>query len=338
MGATLEKQGPFGRVAPVLIPTCNRWQHFQNLVHSLQACPLAEQTHLHIAVDAPFSETVVEENQRILQISENLTGFARVTIWKRNSNLGAERNIAEAVDQVFQNHDRLIFLEDDNVVANNFLLFMNQALNQFTSDPSCFSISGYHYQKSQTSDPAADFYRAPYFAGWGVGIYRDRYFHPMTKCGNRPSAFFLKPINLWRTYSLIPHLFRMYMEGRLLGKLYGDVFFSIYSMQEGLYNVYPALTKVINRGMDGSGQHCVESSEIIHESFEKEKQQTFNFSPCLAADSHFCKENRKWFAVHQSAPTRHTISLFWRYFTRVVGLRPTPPLVNYRPPQKAEKN
>jgi len=338
MGTTTRERFSAGELAPVIIPTCNRWQHFQNLVRSLQACPGAEKTHLYIALDAPFSESVVEENRRILQISEELTGFARVTIWQRESNLGAVQNITDAVDQVFQNHDRLILLEDDNIVAKNFFLFMNQALNQFAGDPQCFSISGYHYQKSQASDPAVDFYRASYFAGWGVGIYRDRFFHPTTKCGDRPSEFFLNPINLWKAYCLTPHLFRMYMEGRLLGKVYGDVLFSLICMQEGRYSVFPALTKVINRGADGSGQHCEASIEIFHEDFEKENQESFDFSPCLAADIHFCKENRKWFAAHQSAPMRHTISLFWRYFTRVVGLRPTPPLASYRPTQKAEEN
>ena len=149
MGTTSKERFSSGKRAPVIIPTCNRWQHFQNLAHSLQACPLAEQTHLYIALDAPFSEAVVEENRRILQIAEQLTGFGQVTIWKRESNLGAVRNIAEAVDQVFQNHDRLIFLEDDNVVAKNFLLFMNQAMDAFASDSRCFSVSGYHFTPVQ---------------------------------------------------------------------------------------------------------------------------------------------------------------------------------------------
>jgi membrane glycosyltransferase len=125
MGTTTRERFSAGELAPVIIPTCNRWQHFQNLVRSLQACPWAEKTHLYIALDAPFSEAVVEENRRILQISEQLTGFARVTIWQRESNLGAVQNITDAVDQVFQNHDRLILLEDDNIVAKNFFLFMN---------------------------------------------------------------------------------------------------------------------------------------------------------------------------------------------------------------------
>ena len=162
MGTTSKERFSSGKRAPVIIPTCNRWQHFQNLAHSLQACPLAEQTHLYIALDAPFSEAVVEENRRILQIAEQLTGFGQVTIWKRESNLGAVRNIAETVDQVFQNHDRLIFLEDDNVVAKNFLLFMNQAMEAFALDPRCFSVSGYHFMPTQGDDPKGDMYRSPF--------------------------------------------------------------------------------------------------------------------------------------------------------------------------------
>ena len=280
MDTTSEDRLPSGKLAPVIIPTCNRYQHFQNLVHSLQACPLSEQTHLYIALDAPFSEAVLDENRRILQIAEKLTGFGQVTIWKRESNLGAERNIAEGVDQVFQNHDRLIFLEDDNVVAKNFLLFMNQAMDTFALDPRCFSVSGYHFMPVQKGDSKGDMYRSPFFSAWGVGLFRSRYIPAVRLWGPRLSSYFLNPVHYWKANQIDRRLLPMYVEAKKRGAIHGDVLYRLYCLENKLFSVFPTTTKVINRGFDGSGL------------------------------------------------SKHSLSLFWRYFVRVVGLRSCPPPQN----------
>ncbi len=321
MDTTSEDRLPSGKLAPVIIPTCNRYQHFQNLVHSLQACPLAEQTHLYIALDAPFSEAVQAENRGILQFAENITGFARVTIWKRERNLGAVGNIAEAVDRVFQKHDKLIFLEDDNIVAKNFLLFMNQAMDAFASDPRCFSVSGYHFMPGQSGGPRADIYRSPFFTAWGVGLFRDRFAHAASLQGPRPTLFFLSPLNLLRAYRLHPRLFSMYMEAWLQDKVYGDIVYRIHSLKNGLYTIFPSSTKVINQGFDGSGLHCGVVEKPVHKFFEREEQRQFDFSTNHEGDAYFQQANRKWFSDRRRVKLTHTLSLYWRYLTRVIGLR-----------------
>ena len=328
MGTTFKERFSSGKRAPVIIPTCNRWQHFQNLTHSLQACPLAEQTHLYIALDAPFSEAVVEENRRILQIAEKLTGFGQVTIWKRERNLGAVRNIAEAVDQVFQNHDRLIFLEDDNVVAKNFLLFMNQAMEAFALDPRCFSVSGYHFMPTEGDDPKGDMYRSPFFSAWGVGLFRSRYFSPVRLWGRRLSAYFLNPIHYWKANQIDRRLFPMYLEARKRGTMHGDVLFRLYCLENNFFSVFPSTTKVMNRGFDGSGINCGVLEKPFHEHFEREDQELFCFAPDQKADVFFQQQNCSWFSRQWPGLSKHSLSLFWRYFVRVVGLRSCPPPQN----------
>ena len=328
MGTTTRKRFSTGELAPVIIPTCNRWQHFQNLVRSLQACPGAEKTHLYIAIDAPFSEAVVVENQRILQIAEKLTGFGQVTIWKRESNLGAIRNIAEAVEQVFQNHDRLIFLEDDNVVAKNFLLFMNQAMGAFASDSRCFSVSGYHFTPIQGGDPKGDMYRSPFFSAWGVGLFRSRYFPPVRLWGPRLSAYFLNPVHYWRANQIDRRLFPMYLEARKRGAIHGDVLYRLYCLENKLFSVFPTTTKVINRGFDGSGINCGVLDKPFHDHFESEEQEVFCFVPEPKTDSFFQQQNCRWFTHQWPGLSKHSLSLFWRYFVRVVGLRSSPPPQN----------
>ena len=313
-------------LAPILIPTCNRFEHFRNLVTTLQACPLAGQTRLYIALDAPFSGAVKKDHLRIVRWVKDLRGFGGVTIWRRPENWGSWRNIRKARQDIFQRHERLILLEDDNMVARNFLLFMNQAMDALGSDPRCFAVCGYHLEPAVPAAPAVDFYRAPYYIAWGAGLFRDRFASLGRLRGRRPDAFFANPWNLWRMSRTFPHLFRLYMEAWLLGKNYGDISLSLRCQERGWYVAYPALTKVINRGFDGSGEHCRVSSQIFHEAFAQEDQTSFDFTPCPAADRFFQRRNRDWFRNHFAVPARHTLSLYWRYLTRLAGLRPSSPL------------
>jgi hypothetical protein len=267
---------------------------------------------------------VQAENRRILQFAENITGFARVTIWKRERNLGAVGNIAEAVDQVFQKHDKLIFLEDDNIVAKNFLLFMNQAMDAFALDPRCFSVSGYHFMPGQSGGPRPDIYRSPFFSAWGAGLFRDRYIRADHLCGRRASSFFLNPFNCWRANKIDRRLLPMYLAARRRGAIHGDVFYRLHCLKNNLYSAFPSVTKVINRGFDGSGQNCGVLEMPFHRFFEKEEQDKFSFTPNEEVDSYFQRENCKWFSRQWPELARHTLSLYWKYFVRAVGLRRCP--------------
>jgi len=142
--------------------------------------------------------------------------------------------------------------------------------------------------------------------------------------GPRPDAFFAHPLGLRKSFRYAPHLFRIYMEGWLQGKRHGDALYSLRCLKENLYVAYPAKTKVINRGFDGSGRHCGLREQPLHETFEKESQMKFDFAPCPLADEHFCRLNRKLFSQDFAVPARHTLSLYWRYLTRVAGLRTSP--------------
>ena len=314
--------------SPVLILTCNRRAHLKRLLDALQVCPLAEKTHLYVALDAAFSDLVAPETERIARYVRTLEGFSGVTLWKQKTNIGRICNYNQAIDKVFELHDRVIFLEDDNIVACNFLLFMNSAMESFSSDPRCFSVSGYTFQPSKEADPIADFYRAPYFSAWGSGLFRDRYRrgNELVKLyGTKPSKYFLNPLNYAKARKLDPRLFAMYNEGIISGKIYGDVLTRLHIMKNNLYSIFPATTKVINQGFDGTGTHCGVLDKPFHEFFEKENQRTFCFALNPTADVYFQRKNCGWFSRQWRELAKHSLSLYWKYFVRAVGLRKCPP-------------
>ena len=111
------------------------------------------------------------------------------------------------------------------------------------------------------------------------------------------------------------------MEAWLQGKVYGDIVYRIHSLKEGLYTVFPTATKVINQGFDGSGLHCGVVEKPVHKIFEGEERRQFDFSTHHEGDAYFQQANRRWFSDRRKVKLTHTLSLYWRYLTRVTGLR-----------------
>ena len=284
------------RLAPVLIGTCNRINHFKALVESLQSCYWAKETELYIAIDSPYADEVREVNHQIKSYSKAITGFAKVHIIDRPYNYGITENFNQAMDAIFQQYATLILLEDDNIVAKNFLVFMNKALRTFEHDPKCFAICGYNFTSEPIEEPhLTDIYTAPYQSGWGVGYWKVKYSHPDQNATERPDAFFLNLFNLIKSHYYSPHLFPMYVGSYLSGKVFGDTQISLHVLKRHLYCIYPRLTKVINKGNDGSGVHCGSGCDRYHSDFSSTDQKEFHLFINKKINYQHAELNRQWF-------------------------------------------
>ena len=317
-----EKLNAQKQYAPVVITTCNRLAKLRSLLKSLRDCKNSKKTRIYIFVDAPFSPKVKEKNQKILSMIKTLRGFKKINIIKRKKNLGPGLNLEKALNRVLKKSKTAIFLEDDNIVSKNFLLFMNQALTHFQNDKRCFAVSGYNYVRADLNKTSTDIYTAPYFSAWGVGFFQDRYFPVHQMLRERPDPFFMTPAGAWKTFSKMPHLFRIYMESWLQKKVYHDVLYSLYCLKKKMYCAFPVATKVINEGYDGSGVNCGVSIQKFHHGFEAQDKKQFICKPDFRINRVFWKKNRVFFRQHFNGTPRHLLSLYWRYFTRVLGLRP----------------
>lgn len=295
--------------SPVLIGTCNRINHFKALIESLQDCYWVADTELYIAIDAPYVNEVYEVNQEIKTYSKNITGFAKVHIIDRPYNFGPVNNFSQAIDEIFQQHETLILLEDDNTVAKNFLVYMNKALRAFENDPKCFAICGYNFTSEPIEEPSnTDVYAAPYQSALGVGYWKAKYSHPDLTAGERPELYFLNPFHFIESHYYVPHLFPMYIGSYLSGEIFGDVMMCINVLKSNSYCIYPRTTKVINNGFDGSGVHCSDTKDIYHDKFMDEKQTEFNFVINTKTNRSFFKKNNFYF--NKVIPIRFHMRLY----------------------------
>ena len=79
--------------APVMITACNRYDHLQRCIASLQRNGYAKETELYISVDYPWDETYLNDWEKVCGLLRGpIEGFKQVTIYYQESNLGFYEN------------------------------------------------------------------------------------------------------------------------------------------------------------------------------------------------------------------------------------------------------
>ena len=242
-------------IAPVVIFTYTRFEHLRQTVDSLSACVLADQTELFVFSDAPASSEDSHLVAKVRSYLSNISGFKSVTIIEREFNLGSFANIREGSDFVFSLYDRAIIMEDDLVVGNNFLTFINEGLATFEKDPKILGICA-HLQIPLDRMNIESPFVASWRSGYGVGVWRDkeRILHDVLLNSDLFHA-------VMTNFKLFLNFIRGSVHGRSLpsivygGAKYGDIQIGIVMNFLGFRAVYPPVNMVKNIGFDGSGVH-----------------------------------------------------------------------------------
>ena len=255
--------------APVLIPTCNRYDHFKQCIESLAQCTWAEYTDVFVAVDYPAKEEHKDGYSKIKNYLKNCKlNFHSLNVTYRETNYyySGKDNLNSLCKEVFVKYDRIIVSEDDNIFSPNFLVFMDKGLEKFESDPSVFALNGYRHFYPVKFDNNTFFRQNVDFSAWGYGILRSQYQKFVEKI---TPDYFRSMINL-------KNLLKIKKNGnnRLMGFISSsrskkiqktDNQLSIMMPLENLDVIMPKESLVRNIGWDGSGFHCPTTDKILAE-------------------------------------------------------------------------
>lgn len=244
--------------APVVVTVYNRYSHFVKCIQSLSLCRGAEKTDIFIASDAASNDKDAESVLRIRNYASELTAFQSVTILAPNENIGAIQNYRRAEQHVFARYDRLIFTEDDNIFAPDFLEFVNQGLDAYKMRKDIYAICGYNYPVEMPVEYAKDAYLWTGFSAWGVGKWKDRWESAIEEPPLDELKSFLKDRSCMRKLDTIAGHYRPALQHIVdTGHYTGDTIHSYQMFRNGYYCIFPSVSRVRNIGHDGSGQHCV---------------------------------------------------------------------------------
>lgn len=246
-------------LAPILILTLNRYEHFKRCVTSLAMCKNAEDSVLYIALDYPLKESHWEGYKQICEYLPKIFGFKEVTVIKRDTNFGPNKNFEAASELLFEKYPYLIFTEDDNIFSPDFLDFVNNGLKIYKERKDIFSISGYQYPLDIPSNYNLDIYLWQGYSAWGVGIWRDKWKKvslEKDKALTNIRNFFKSYKDIYNYYKVANHYIPALLFMIEKNRIHGDGYICLHQFSNNMYSVFPVISRVRNMGHDGSGTGC----------------------------------------------------------------------------------
>lgn len=244
-------------LAPVLVIVYDRLDSLQDAINSLKSNALAKHTDLYIVSDAPYKEEHQEAIAKVREYIHSISGFQKVEgiFWEKNK--GSFQSGKDATDYILSKYDRLISLEDDIVVSNRFLEYMNNALSFYKDDKRIFSItSNLHYKKNIIpKNYPHEVFLLKMFNPWGNAIWKDRYENIDWKLEGLDS-FLQNKKEISKMNKISTHLLPLLQDVCYKNKKYTDVMFCYNMFKKNQYTLYPIKALSVNRGHDGRGEHC----------------------------------------------------------------------------------
>ena len=235
--------------SPVAIFCYNRPEKLNNLVNSLKQSKESKETILYFFVDIPKDgRNITTEN--ILNFIDLIDGFKEIKVIVRNENFGLAKNILNGIDFVFQNNDTIICLEDDLVVSDNFLNYMNNSLSIYKEEKKVWHINGWTY-------PQIRIFKSKVVIGrlmnsWGWATWSDRWSNHTNRSKNLISSNNKKIRRRFNFFGLSNWEQQLIDNDRGKINSWAIFWYQTIFLNNG-FTVYPTRSHVFNDGMDGSG-------------------------------------------------------------------------------------
>ncbi len=225
------------------------------MLESLLACPECADSELYVFMDEARNDSEADDVEKVRALFDNLQGFKAIHPYPARMNKGMARSVIDGVTTVLEKHESIIVLEDDLVVAPDFLTFMNAALEAYRDRSDIWSISGYtpNLKEMEQYDKNSVFL-VPRAQCWGWATWSDRWetvdwevsdFNYLARNKKRRKAFDMGGNDLFRTLEM-EH--RERIESWAVRWAYA-------ASKQKMWTVNPILSKVQNIGLKSSTSH-----------------------------------------------------------------------------------
>lgn len=230
----------------------NRPSHTRRALTALAACPEASETTLVVFVDGPRHAADTPLIDEVVRLFEGQP-FLDIRVFRSPINKGLFRSVTEGVSHVLSEKEDVIVVEDDLVVASDFLGYMCDAMRRFRDDQRVGCIHGY----ALPIEGLPDYYFLKGGDCWGWATWRDRW-----------QLFCPDPLQLLRRI-VETGSSGAFMDTQGAGSLKmlcqrvehanqsWAILWHTSLWLAGRLTLHPGKSFVQNIGVDGSGTHCV---------------------------------------------------------------------------------
>jgi len=207
------------------------WRRPEHLERCLEAVKRNRLIPTYIFLDGGYTKEVFDVAEN------NMTGNC-IVAWNEE-HLGLTKSIFKGIERAFNLYDSVIVLEDDILIADNFIEYMLEGLEYYKDKKDIGTLTGYNYIEHN------EVYGAKRFTGWGWATWKDRWEEFNQE---------LEPLDHWGED--IPPGF----DRATKTKDTWDYQFSVTHNFKNWKCVHPPKSLVKNIGMDGSGTHFKKKS------------------------------------------------------------------------------
>ena len=242
----------FVNLAPIVLFVYNRPWHTQQTVEALQKNKLASESELFIYSDEAKNDDARVSVDEVRKYIDNITGFKKITVIKRDKNWGLANSIIDGVTKIVNEYGRIIVLEDDLVTSPYFLKFMNEGLTMYENEDKVASIHGYIYPIDNL--PNTFFIKGADCWGWATWKRAWDVFEPNGQkiLDELKSRGLEKGADFNNSYGLTQML-----KDQIKGKNNSwAVRWYMSAFLKDMLTLYPGKSYVQNIGNDDSGTHC----------------------------------------------------------------------------------
>lgn len=241
---------------PLAIFTYNRPMHTRRLLDSLDRNGRLGDVDVWVFSDSPKRPEHAAGVEETRDIVRKWSVGIGARVCERDVNLGIARSIVGAVNELINEYGSVIVLEDDLVVAPDFLHFMLEGLRRYANCPRVMQISG-HLHTDVGRAPTSGLF-LPLTTSWGWATWALAW--RQLKLGDEISAFELERDPSLRRRLTVDGacpFFEQLLQNCLEqpGEIWDIFWWFAVAKADGLV-LHPNRTLVWNGGFDGTGVHC----------------------------------------------------------------------------------
>ncbi len=244
--------------APIAVFVYKRPDKTKRLFESLIKNPLAKNSEVYVFSDGPRDK---DSGKGVSLVREYVDGlkdggfFKKLTSEYSETNKGLASSVIGGVTRLLDEFGRVIVLEDDLVLSEFFLDYMNECLDHYEKDGRIWSISGYSSIPAPVEGYDKNIYLNYRASSWGWATWKDRWALVDWDMRDYGRFRFDPAANLRFCYggNDLPSMLRAQMKGKIDS---WAVRFCYHQTKNRMFSIAPVRSLVQNEGLDGTGVHC----------------------------------------------------------------------------------
>lgn len=254
-------ENPKFKYAPIVVFAYNRHDKLERLLKSLEKNKNIRMMELYFFVDIPDKKNKrdIKYNQKVIEFLENYQihnkEFKNIYVKVSDKHKGLANSIISGVSEVINQHRKVIVLEDDLEVSNDFLDYMQRGLKFYENEKKIWSLAGYSPVFTFPRCYKSDVFLMPRPESWGWGTWIDRW----NKCDWEVRTYkkFQKNIMAQMLFNIGGDDLGTMLKRQMQDEQYNSwaIRWGYQQFLEKKYTVYPKESRVIHCGTDNRSAH-----------------------------------------------------------------------------------